>query len=113
MALSRRWFLASLPAACLGQTGGKGRVLPSAIKRYADPATEFSVSRLTDPAFSSILRSISRHGILICAADVSGRYEAYRIDLKSGQQKQLTDAADLNPHSLSLLPDERGIAYLD
>jgi oligogalacturonide lyase len=118
MALSRRWFLASLPAACLGQTTGKGRVLPSAFKRYADPSTENAVTRLTDPACSSILpvssaHSISRHGFLVCASDVSGRYEAYRIDLKSGQQKQLTDAADLDPHSLVLLPDDRGIVYLD
>jgi oligogalacturonide lyase len=116
MALSRRWFLFSLPAACLGQTSAKGRLFPSAIKRYADPATEFQIQRLTDPAHSTFLagaRSISRHGFLICASDASGRYEAYRIDMKSGQQKQLTDAADLDPHSLSLLPDERGIVYLD
>jgi len=118
MALSRRWFLLSLPAACLGQTGGKGRVFPSAVKRYADPATENAVLRLTDPAYSSILppsssHSISRHGFLVCASDVSGRYEAYRIDLKSGVQKQLTDAADLDPHSLTLLQDDRGIVYLD
>jgi oligogalacturonide lyase len=116
MALSRRWFLASLPAACLGQTG-KGRVLPSAFKRYADPATENPVQRLTDPAHSSILgsgmHSVSRHGFLVCASDISGRYEAYRIDLKSGQQKQLTDAADLDPDSLTLMTDDRGIVYLD
>ena len=117
MALSRRWFLATLPAACLGQNGGKGRILPSAFKRYADPATENAVTRLTDPAHSSILgsgtHSVSRHGFLVCASDVSGRYEAYRIDLKSGQQKQLTDAADLDPHSLTLMQDDRGIVYMD
>jgi oligogalacturonide lyase len=115
MALSRRWFLASLPAACFGQPAGKGRVLATAIKRYADPATELPVQRLTDPTHASILaaHAISRHGFLVCASDQSGRYEAYRVDLKSGQQKQLTDAAELDPHSLTLLPDERGIAYLD
>lgn len=116
MALSRRWFLLSLPAACFGQAGAKGRILPSAIKRYADPATEFPVQRLTDPGYTSILcasHSISRHGFLVCASNVSGRYEAYRIDLKSGQQKQLTDASDLDPHSLAMLSDERSIVYLD
>jgi oligogalacturonide lyase len=117
MALSRRWFLASLPAACFGQSVGKGRVLPSAFKRYADPATENTVQRLTDPAHSSLLasgtHSVSRHGFLVCASDVSGRYEAYRIDLKSGQQKQLTDAADLDPYSLTLMADDRGIVYVD
>ncbi len=117
MALSRRWFLATLPAACLGQSGGKGRVLPSAFKRYSDPSTENAVTRLTDPAHASILgsglHSVSRHGFLVCASDASGRYEAYRIDLKSGQQKQLTDAADMDPHSLVLMADDRGLVYLD
>jgi oligogalacturonide lyase len=113
MALSRRWFLASLPAACFGQSGAKGRVLPSAFKRYADPATELPVIRLTDPACTSILSSVSKHGFLICASDVSGRFEASRIDLKSGQQKQLTDAAALDPHSVQLLADGRAIVYLD
>jgi oligogalacturonide lyase len=118
MALSRRWFLASLPAACLGQSNGKGRVLPSAFKKYADAATENPILRLTDPAHNSILpasyaHSISRHGFLVCAADISGRYEAYRIDLKSGQQKQLTDAAGLDPRSLTLSADDRSIVYLD
>lgn len=113
MALSRRWFLLSLPAACFGQSGAKGRVLPSAFKRYADPATELAVVRLTDPSCTSILSSVSRHGFLVCASDVSGRFEAYRIDLRSGQQKQLTEAADLDPHSVQLLADGRGIVYLD
>lgn len=115
MALSRRLFLASLPAISFGQTVGKGRILPSAIKRYSDPATEFSIQRLTDPACTSILaaRGVSRHGFAICASDVSGRFEAYRIDLKSGQQKQLTEAAAMDPHTLALLGDERGIVYLD
>lgn len=113
MALSRRWFLLSLPAACFGQSGAKGRVLPSAFKRYSDPATELPVVRLTDPSFTSILSAVSRHGFLVCASDVSGRFEAYRIDLKSGQQKQLTDAADLDPHSVVLSADGRAIAYLD
>jgi oligogalacturonide lyase len=115
MALSRRWFL-SLPAACFAQSATKGRVLPSAIKRYPDPATDFVIQRLTDPACSTILsgaRSISRHGFLVCASDSSGRFEAYRIDLKTGQQRQLTDASDLEPHSLTLLPDDKGIVYLD
>jgi oligogalacturonide lyase len=113
MALSRRWFLWSLPAACFGQSGAKGRVLPSAFKRYADPATELAVVRLTDPSSTSILSSVSRHGFLVCASDVSGRFEAYRIDLRSGQQKQLTEAADLDPHSVQLPADGREIVYLD
>src|SRR5208283_2903399 len=72
-----------------------------------------SVVRLTDPSFTSIRSSVSKHGFLVSASDVSGRFEAYRIDLKSGQQKQLTDAAALDPHSVQLLPDERSIVYID
>lgn len=113
MALSRRWFLASFPAACLAQSR-KGRTLPSAMFHYSDPATEFPVARLTDPACSSFLsgpRAISKHGFLVCASNASGRFEAYRIDMKGGQQKQLTDAEDLDPHSVILTPDDRGIVY--
>ena len=94
-------------------------MLPSAVRRYTDPATEFPVSRLTDPAYSSFLppfyaRAVSRRSsFLLYASDVSGRYEAYRMDLKSGQSRQLTDAADLDPASPALLPDERGFCYLD
>jgi len=116
MALSRRWFLWSLPAACFGQSGAKGRTLPSALKRYPDPATEFPVYRLTDPAHASVIsgpRAISKHGFLVCASDISGRFEGYRIDIKTGQQKQLTDAAELDPHSITLTPDDRGFVYQD
>src|SRR6516225_10220760 len=120
MALSRRRLLVALPAASIGfgQSGGKGRVFPSEMKRYADPATEFPVIRITNPAHTSILpgplaRGISKHGFLVYASDVSGKFEAYRVDLKSGQQKQLTEAKSLDPHSLTLMPDDRSIAYFD
>lgn len=118
MALSRRVFL-SLPAAGYAQTVGKGRVFGASVTRYADPATEFPVSRLTNPEYTSFLpaypnRTISRNGsFLLYAADLTGRFEAFRLDLKSGQSKQLTDAAHLDPHSLVLLPDERGFCYID
>lgn len=91
-------------------------MLPSAAKRYPDPATENAVLRLTDPNCSAILspsHSISRHGFLICASDSSGRFEAYRIDVKSGAQKQLTDATNLDPRSVALSPDDRNFVYLD
>jgi hypothetical protein len=118
MALSRRLFL-TLPAACYAQTAGKGRVFGATVTRYADPATEFPVSRLTNPEYTSFLpaypnRTIARNGsFLLYASDLTGRFEAFRLDLKSGQSKQLTDAAQLDPHSLVLLPDERGFCYID
>jgi len=118
MALSRRLFL-TLPAACYAQTAGKGRVFGATVTRYADPATEFPVSRLTNPEYTSFLpaypnRTIARNGsFLLYASDLTGRFEAFRLDLKSGQSKQLTDATQLDPHSLVLLPDERGFCYID
>jgi oligogalacturonide lyase len=118
---SRRWFLGSLTAASglAAEINGKGKVFPSVVKRYPDGATEFPVTRLTDPAHSSLLppvyaRSIARHGnFLLYASDLTGRWEAFRVDLKSGQSRQLTDAGDLDPASLTLLPDDRGFCYFD
>ncbi len=119
--LSRRSFLASLSAGSglAFEINGKGKVFPSAIKRYPDGATEFIVTRITDPAHSSLLppvyaRTISRRGnFLLFASDITGRWEAFRIDLKNGQSRQLTEAGDLDPASLTLLPDERGFCYFD
>lgn len=117
---SRRWFLASLTASGFAaEITGKGKVFPSAVKRYADGATEFVVTRLTDPAHSTLLppvyaRAVARRGnFLLCASDLTGRWEAFRIDMKSGQSRQLTDASDLDPSSLTLLPDDRGFCYFD
>lgn len=118
---SRRGFLTAVPLsiAAAAATTGKGRLVPSAIERYPDPSTEFPVERLTDAAVTSILpradaRTISRRGnFLLYAGDSSGKMEAYRLDIKSGQSRQLTDTAALDPHSLTLSGDERSFAYLD
>jgi oligogalacturonide lyase len=125
MALTRRCFLSSTAALAAshawadGPQGGKGHQLPSAVTRYADPATEFPVFRLTDPEHASLLpayynRAISRHnGFLLYASDVSGRFEAYRLDLKTGISRQLTEAAKLDPQSVVLFADDRGFGYID
>jgi oligogalacturonide lyase len=117
---SRRFFLfAAASSACLAATEvGKGRTVASAASRYLDPSTEFPVTRLTDPQYSSFLprhynNSISRRNFLIFSSDMSGRPEAYRMDLKSGISRQLTEAMDLDPHALSLSTDERSLFYVD
>ena len=116
---SRRIFLAGIPGACLAATTGKGSVLPSVVSRYADPTTEFPVFRLTDPAHTSTLpphyaRAISHKGnFLIYASDESGSTQAYRLDLKTGQSRLLTDAANFDPACFSLLADERSFCYVD
>jgi|SRR5579883_98105 len=112
-ARSRRWFLLSLPAAAgfAAEITGKGRIFPAAVSRFPDPATEFPVSRLTDPAHSSFLPSFygravaRRSSFLLYSSDLGGRMEAFRLDLKNGQSRQLTESSDLDPASLTLIGD--------
>jgi len=93
-------------------------LLPSEIHRYADAATEFIVYRLTDPAHQSWLpasyeRTVSRrNNFLIYANDRSEKVQAYRMDLKTGESRQITEADELQANSLTLTPDERGLAYV-
>jgi oligogalacturonide lyase len=116
---SRRAFLAAIPGVCAAATAGKGRLLPASVFRYPDPTTEFPVFRLTDPGYTSVLpphyaRAVSRKGnFLIYASDAGGSTQAYRLDLKNGQSRQLTDAENFDPRCFTLLADERGFAYVD
>ncbi len=95
------------------------RSLPSERFRYLDPATEFVVERLTDPAHASFLpsplaRAVARRGgFLLYSSDRSGAFQVYRMDERTGESEQLTEAAALDPASLMLLPDERSFCYLD
>ena len=116
---SRRFFLAAIPGVCYAAATGKGSVVPSSVSRYADPTTEFQVSRLTDPQHTSALpphyaRALSRKGsFLLFASDESGSAQAYRMDLKTGQSRLLTDAEGFNPACFSLLADDRNFCYAD
>src|SRR5687767_6496430 len=116
--MTRRSFLVSVSCA-VPAAAGKGEGFPSERRRYPDPATEFEVLRLTDPAHSSYLpgryaRAIPRNDeFLLFAGDRSGSLQAFRLDLKNGQTKQLTDAQNLDRSSLTLLPDGRSFYYLD
>jgi oligogalacturonide lyase len=92
--------------------------LPSEIHRFSDAATEFTVFRLTDSAHQSWLpasygRAVSRrNNFLIYANDRSGSAQAYRMDLKSGESRLLTEADGLVADSLTLTPDERNFCYV-
>ena len=118
---SRRCLFASafLAARALADEtqGAKGQLFDSEWKRYADPATEFEVYRLTEPAYSSALpaycnRVVSRNsGFLLFSNDRTGSPQAYRMDLKSGETRQLTDRMGLDGSSLNLLPDSRSFCY--
>jgi len=119
--LSRRSLLASgvvaVRALADEPKGPKGQVFESEWKRYSDPATELEVYRLTEPNYSSTLpaysnRIISRNSaFLLFCSDRSGTPQAFRMDLKNGETRQLTDAQDLDGASLNLLPDGRSFCY--
>jgi len=97
----------------LGAETPKNRAFPTEAKRYADPATDLDVFRLTDPAHSDTLpayynRAIARNsGSLLFASDRTGTVQAFRMDLKTGESYQLTEATDLDGASLTLTPDNR------
>src|SRR5216684_2024998 len=116
---TRRTALAAFAASALSAEMDKGKSFPSEWKRYLDPATEFEVFRLTNPAYSSHLpayynRALSRRGgFLLFSSDRSGSNQAFRMDLKSGECRQLTEAHDLDGASLALLPDERTFCFFD
>jgi oligogalacturonide lyase len=116
--ITRRSVLISgVATARLWAVGTKGAAFPSDWKRYADPTTELEVYRLTDPAHSSTMpayfsRAISRNsGSMVFCSDRSGPMQAFQMDLKNGGTKQLTDAEELDPTSLTLTPDNRSICY--
>ena len=107
--LSRRDFM-SLAA---------GAVSASEFKRYADPATELDVIRLTNPAFASgltapHLRQFTKRGeAMVYWSERDGTRQIYRLDLNRGDSKQLTSAAALDVASFALSPDDRYLYYFD
>jgi oligogalacturonide lyase len=118
---SRRAFLALAASAnCVAQTatGARGEVLSSDAKRYLDPTTEFPLFRMTEPTYNSYLtapynRGMSGRNFLLFSSDRQGKLDAYRLDLRNGQWRRLTEAEHLDPASLALLPDDRGFCYVD
>jgi oligogalacturonide lyase len=122
MKVSRRGFTLSLAAAIPSLTRaaeitGRGRIFPSVAARYLDPATEFQIIRLTDPQYSSILPASSNRSLtaraMLYASDQTGRWEAFRMDLKNRESRQLTDAAALDVTSLALTTGDKGFWHFD
>ena len=111
---SRRLFLFTIPAVALAS---RGDTSPAEPITFNDAATDAPVMRLTDPQFSSFLPpyygyAVSRKGdYLVYASDVTGRMEAYRLDLKKHESRQITEAESLG--GLTLLPDNRAFLYID
>jgi oligogalacturonide lyase len=114
--ISRRHLLAFASLPSFLTAAGRGSLLAPALTRYDDLATDLPVTRLTDPAFSSILPStgLSRRGnFLLYASDASGSFQVYRMDLKKGEARQVSDAPELRPRSLTLLPGDGGFCHFD
>ena len=101
-----------------------GRLAAPEWKKYPDPATELEVLRLTDPAFTSgmtapHLRQFTRRADSVVywserySADSPGARQAFLLDLKMGESRQLTMASALDPSSLSLSADDRSLYFFD
>ena len=115
---TRRAFMAVLAATA--EAADKPAVVPTEARRFRDPATEFDLTRLTDPERSNCwlprppLKSLSaRSNSLLYASDRTGSVQGYRLDLRSGESRQLTDARSMDPATLSWTPDERSLIYFD
>jgi oligogalacturonide lyase len=113
----RSLLIAGLAGTRLAAQGLEGTTFPSDWRRYSDPATEMDVYRLTDPAYSSTMpayynRAIARSsGWMLFCCGRGGSPQAFHMDLKSGETRQLTEAEELDGASLALLPDDRSFCY--
>ena len=116
--ISRRRFLVSglLLGRALAESR-RGTTFPSDSYRYSDPTTELDLFRLTAPSYRSTLpawynRVIPRNNsFLLFCCDRSGSPQAFRLDFKTAQTHQLTDAEGLDGQSLTLTPDNRSFCY--
>lgn len=104
-------MLATLAQPLFAQIGPAS--LPSEWTRYADPATEFEVLRLTGSGYDSWLpappaRSIDRRNrSLLYASNRTGSWQAYLLDLSKGQSRALAVMDGLDPASLTLAADDK------
>ena len=93
-------------------------MFPSDAERYPDPLTELDVYRLTKPDYTSTLTAYYNRGIahnsgwMLCSTDRTGSPQGFRLDLKSGEMRQWTQAEGLDGGTLTLLPDNRSFCYL-
>ena len=114
---NRRWFLASLTATCAADNKGKARIFPTSAIRYIDPATEFTVLRLTDPEFTSSLPLAGNRGLtarsILFASDMAGDCQAFSLDLHNKESRQLTDAKAMDRASLALAPKDKACWHFD
>jgi Tol biopolymer transport system component len=113
----RSLLISGIAAGRLLASGKRGEGFPSDASRYADPLTELDVYRLTKPDYSTTMTAYFSRGIahnsswMLCCSDRTGTPEAFHLDLKNGEMRQLTEAPDLDGLSLTLTPDNRQFCY--
>src|SRR5260370_42178584 len=99
----RSLVLSALAASRLSAEGRKGESFPTDAVRYPDPLTELEVYRLTKPDYSTTLTAHYNRGIahnsgwMLCGCDRTGSLQRFRLDLKSGDMKQMTQAQRIDP----------------
>ncbi len=115
--VQRAFLFGGVSALALRAEGKKGETFPPDIAHYADPTTDNDVFRLTKPDYNTTLPAYSNRIIarsstwMLCCCDRAGSPQAYHLDFKTGQMKQLTEAAELDGASLTLTPDNRSFCY--
>lgn len=116
--LTRRAFLCAAPAAAaIAQK--RGTSFPGDAIRYADGLTEFPLLRMTDPSYRCWLPpfwarcSSRRTEFFLYACDRQGQPQVFRMDWKTAASRQLTEAANLQPRSIALMPDDRTFVFLN
>ena len=105
------------PPRALIAAESRGAAFPADAMEYPDAATELAVYRLTGPSYSSTLpawynRTITRNGAsLLFCCDRAGSPQAFLMDLKNAEMRQLTDAEDLDGSSLGLAAGDRSFCF--
>lgn len=113
---TRRALLGALSLPAFSQ---KGATLAPDWSRFPDAATEFQILRLTSPDYESRLAPVPAHIFsrnskdLVFASTRTGKWQAHRLELGSGQSRQLSQAETLDPESVAFLPDDRGVTWWD
>lgn len=95
----------------------KGDILHNSFREYTDPHTGAHVVRLTAPDavchhpyfYYKMMTNDSRS--LIYARQQDGRRNFYRMDLRSGDAVQLTDAPDIRDYDANLTSDDRYLIF--
>ena len=112
-AWTRRTFL------CLPAILKAGELQQAEFRKFRDPATEFELTRVTDPSYASYLSPAylhpisKRNTVVLVSSDRSGSMQVWRMDLRSQESHQVGNSKELDHSTVTFLPDERYAAYFD